>query len=121
MADADENWVKVKVQMMHGDEIAMGPGKAALLDAIAQTGSISAAGRMLGMSYRRTWMLVDVMNRSWRSKLVETQAGGGAGRGARLTEDGQHVLNAFRAIEAAIGDTVHGPLLDRLDALRRRD
>ncbi len=118
MADAGGNWLKVKVQLMHGDEIAMGPGKAVLLDAIAQTGSISAAGRMLGMSYRRTWMLVDVMNRCWREKLVEAQAGGGTGRGARVTDLGQHVLGAYRAMEAAIDESAHGPALAELESLR---
>jgi molybdate transport system regulatory protein len=118
MAIAGEKWVKIKVQLMHGEEIAMGPGKAALLDAIAQTGSISAAGRMLGMSYRRTWMLVDVMNRCWKQKLVETQAGGGAGRGARLTDDGQRVLRAYRVMEAAIDESTRSPALAELESLR---
>ena len=60
--------LKIKVQIYSGDEIAMGPGKADLLDAIAREGSISAAGRALGMSYRRTWLLVDVMNRLRRDR-----------------------------------------------------
>ena len=61
--------LKIKLQLFCGDEIAMGPGKADLLEAIAREGSISGAGRALGMSYRRTWMLVDVMNRCWRQPL----------------------------------------------------
>jgi len=79
----------------------MGPGKADLLDAIAREGSISAAGRALGMSYRRTWLLVDEMNRCFRDRLVETLAGGGRERGARLTVAGQEVLHAYRRLEAA--------------------
>lgn len=79
----------------------MGPGKADLLDAIAQHGSISAAGRALGMSYRRTWLLVDEMNRCFRDRLVETLAGGGRERGARLTDAGRGVLDAYRWLEAA--------------------
>src|SRR3546814_17276525 len=72
--------LKIKLQLFCGDEIAMGPGKADLLEAISAQGSISAAGRALGMSYRRTWLLVDVMNRCFRAPLVETAAGGSHGR-----------------------------------------
>lgn len=92
--------LKLKAQLLCGDEFAMGPGKADLLEAIAAEGSISAAGRRLGMSYRRTWMLVDAMNRCWSDKLVETLVGGGRERGARLTQEGQEVLAAYRALEA---------------------
>ena len=73
---------KIKVQIYCGDEIAMGPGKADLLEAIAREGSISAAGRALGMSYRRTWLLVDAMNRCWDLPLVETALGGSKGGGS---------------------------------------
>lgn len=109
--------VKVKVQCMLGEDIAMGPGKAALLEAIAREGSISGAGRALGMSYRRTWMLVDVMNRCWRGKLVDTLSGGGRERGARLTEEGARVLNAYRGLEAAIAEIAGGPAGAALVAL----
>jgi molybdate transport system regulatory protein len=64
--------LKLKIQITCGAEIAMGPGKADLLDAIAREGSISGAGRLLGMSYRRAWQLVDVMNRCWNEPLVIT-------------------------------------------------
>ena len=94
--------LKLKAQLLCGAEIAMGPGKADLLAAIAQEGSISAAGRSLGMSYRRTWLLVDVMNRSWRAPLVETVAGGKRGGGARLTEFGAEILGHYRALEHSI-------------------
>ena len=90
--------LKVKLQLLSGDTLAFGPGKADLLEAIAATGSISAAGRKLGMSYRRCWLLVDGMNRCFRDRLVETAPGGG-GRGAWLSEAGEHVLAAYRALE----------------------
>ena len=80
--------LKLKLQLYCGDEIAMGPGKADLLEAIAREGSISAAGRALGMSYRRAWMLVDTMNRCFRAPLVETHPGGGKNAGAQLTPEG---------------------------------
>ena len=92
--------LKLKLQIVCGDEFAMGPGKADLLEAIDREGSISGAGRTLGMSYRRTWLLVDQMNRCFREKLVETLSGGGHERGARLTAFGRTMLTAFRSIEA---------------------
>ena len=77
--------LKLKLQVYCGDEIAMGPGKAALLRAIQRTGSISAAGRELGMSYRRAWLLVDTMNRCFAAPLVKAQSGSGA----RVTAAGE--------------------------------
>lgn len=64
--------LKLKAQILCGDEIAIGPGKADLLEAIAVTGSISNAGLRLGFSYRRTWLLTDAMNRCWRERLIVT-------------------------------------------------
>jgi molybdate transport system regulatory protein len=106
--------LKLKAQILCGDAIAMGPGKADLLDAIVREGSISAAGRALGMSYRRCWLLVDEMNRCWRDRLVVTGRGGGGG--AALTDAGRQVLAAYRALEAAIdaaaGDTAAFAVLE---------
>ncbi len=87
--------LKIKIQIYCGDQIAMGPGKADLLDAIAAEGSISAAGRKLGMSYRRCWLLVDVMNRCWAEPLVATSS-----EGAQLTESGVAILTAYRGLQA---------------------
>lgn len=95
--------LKITLRLYCGDEIAMGPGKADLLDAIAREGSISAAGRALGMSYRRTWLLVDVMNRCWDGPLVATSMGGKVGGGARVTALGQSVLSGYRALQAVAG------------------
>lgn len=67
---------KVTFRLLHQHEIALGPGKAELLQAIDQTGSISAAGKSMNMSYRRAWMLVDVMNRCFKQPLVQTAKGG---------------------------------------------
>ena len=110
--------LKLKAQLFCGDEIAMGPGKAALLDAIAAHGSISAAARAIGMSYRRAWLLVDTMNRCWAEPLVETAAGGSKGGGARISEAGRAVLADYRALEAAI--EAAGAAQDRLLAPRMR-
>jgi molybdate transport system regulatory protein len=108
--------LKVKLQLMCGDEPAMGPGKADLLEAITQEGSISGAGRRLGMSYRRTWLLVDMMNRCWTAPLVEAAPGGGPGRGARLTDCGREVLEAYRALEARLEAAAFGEPMTILSA-----
>ena len=94
--------LKIKVQLYCGDEIAVGPGKADLLEAIEREGSISAAGRALGMSYRRTWLLVDTMNRCWQEPLVQTAAGGSHGGGARVTPLGRAVLGHYRALQGRL-------------------
>jgi molybdate transport system regulatory protein len=91
---------EARLRVLFGSAIAMGPGKAELLDAIARTGSISAAGRAMGMSYRRAWLLVDTMNRCFRAPLVEAVKGGPQGGGARLTPLGIEVLERYRAMEA---------------------
>jgi molybdate transport system regulatory protein len=100
--------LKLKLQLYCGDEIAMGPGKADLLEAIARTGSISAAGRALGMSYRRAWLLVDTMNRCFSLPLVETRPGGGQAAGARLTAEGEAALAAYRGLSEQVERGVSG-------------
>jgi len=89
----------VRIGIPLGDVYAMGPGKADLLEAIHETGSISAAGRKLGMSYRRTWLLVDEMNRCFRSPLVEARLGGSGGGGAKVTELGHAALLRYRELQ----------------------
>lgn len=106
--------LKIKIQIFCGDEIAMGPGKADLLEAIDKEGSISAAGRALGMSYRRTWLLVDAMNRCWREPLVDTVAGGSHGGGARLTQHGRWILEQYRTLSEACRRGAEGPGLESL-------
>ncbi len=113
--------LKLKAQVMCGDEFALGPGKAALLEAIDREGSISAAGRALGMSYRRTWLLVDTMNRCWTERLVEAHAGGGKDRGAKLTDTGRRVLAAYRALEESLTRTADGAALAELRSLLREE
>ena len=94
--------LKIQARVMLDEEIAFGPGKADLLDAIAATGSISSAGKQLGMSYRRTWLLVDSMNGCFQKPLVETTTGGIQGGGTRLTDDGIDVLKRYRQLQADI-------------------
>lgn len=97
--------LKITTQLYCGEEIAMGPGKADLLEAIRAHGSISAAGRAMAMSYRRTWQLVDTMNRCWREPLVETFPGSSHnGGGARVTAFGDAVLAHYRALQGKLAD-----------------
>ena len=94
-----ETTLRPQLRISFRKSIAMGPGKADLLDAIAESGSISAAARKLGMSYRRAWLLVDTMNASFKSPLVETLTGGAQGGGAQVTELGQDVVKRYRQME----------------------
>ena len=93
--------LKLSLRLMHGEEIAFGPGKADLLEAIVRTGSISAAGKSMEMSYRRAWQLVDMMNRCFKSPLVGTAKGGSHGGGAWLTPLGEEVLAHYRTMDSA--------------------
>ena len=111
--------LKLKAQLFCGEERAFGPGRADVLEAIAREGSISAAGRSLGMSYRFIWLLVDSMNRCFRERLVETAAGGSRGGGAVLTDAGRRALAAYRALEAQMMQGARGGPLDTLCALLR--
>jgi len=89
---------------------AMGPGKAELVERIAQTGSISAAARAMGMSYRRAWQLVEALNRDYRERVIDTATGGKRGGGARVTAFGQEVVERFRAMEDKASAAIAGDL-----------
>jgi molybdate transport system regulatory protein len=111
--------LKLKLQLFCGDEIAMGPGKADLLEAIARAGSISGAGRALGMSYRRAWLLVDTMNRCFEKPLVQTHPGGGKDAGAKLTAEGEATLAAYRGLSSQVERGTAGPEYEALQAAIR--
>ncbi|MNR90711.1 Molybdenum-pterin-binding protein MopA [compost metagenome] len=88
-----------RVRVLMGELTAMGPGRADLIDAIARTGSISAAGREMNMSYRRAWTLVETTNASFIEPLVITSTGGSGGGGAQVTDFGRGVVERYRAME----------------------
>lgn len=90
--------LSIRIDFATGAKI--GPGKVAVLEEIGRTGSISAAGRALAMSYRRTWLLVEEMNVTLGKPVVETSAGGSGGGGASLTKLGKAVIAEYRAIQA---------------------
>jgi molybdate transport system regulatory protein len=94
--------VTLRLRLLFGDRLIFGPGKGELLARIAETGSIAAAGRAMGMSYKRAWALVEEMNAAFRAPLVLSVRGGAGGGGAVLSEDGQAVLAAYRDILTAI-------------------
>jgi molybdate transport system regulatory protein len=104
----------LRIRIVFGDEEMIGPGKAELLERIDRCGSIAAAGREMGMSYKRAWELVGTLNAMFREPLVDSTRGGPGGGGAVLTEAGRTVLSLYRAFEA---DAAAGGA-KRLDAMR---
>ena len=99
MGNAATHQLSIRIDLLSGGRI--GPGKIALLEEIGRSGSISAAGRAMKMSYRRAWQLVEDLNRNFGSPVVETAAGGVGGGGARLTNAGTTLVQHYRALEKA--------------------
>lgn len=100
------------------DEAMLGPGKAELLARIRETGSISAAGRQMGMSYKRAWSLVEEMNGAFRAPVVTSSRGGAGGGGAQLTEAGEAVLRLYRAVVERAAEAAAAELAE-LEAMLR--
>ena len=90
---------RFRLRVTAGEAIFVGPGKVALLEAIRDTRSITAAAKSLGMSYRRAWLLVDELNRSLASVAVESAIGGERGGGSALTALGRELVDVYRRIE----------------------
>ena len=103
-----------------GDEVALGPGKADLLEGIAAVGSIAEAAKQLGMSYMRAWTLVKTMNRCFRTPLVAMTRGGTERGGAQLTPTGRRVLELYRSLEQ-VSRTAVAPTWEELQTLVRPD
>ncbi len=80
-------------------DIMLGPGKADLLEGIRETGSISAAGRRMSMSYRRAWQLVEQLNLHFGAPVVATLTGGRGGGGAELTPLGEDIVATYRRMQ----------------------
>ena len=113
---------KLTIRIDLSDHGAIGPGKIRLLELVGESGSISAAGRAMNMSYRRAWLLIDGLNQCFRAPVVETQLGGNRGGGAMLTQLGHDVIARYRAIERAATKAGAAELaaLDAAQATRRR-
>jgi len=110
MPTLSANVIRLRVPI--GKNIAIGPGKAALLEAISETGSISAAGRKLNMSYRKAWLVVKDMNRFFKRPLVDASKGGLKGGGAHLTEMGCEVLEKYRRLEMTAWESISEDIVD---------
>lgn len=117
--NASAEAVQPQLRISFRKSIAMGPGKADLLGAIAETGSISAAARKLGMSYRRAWLLVDTMNNCFRLPVVETLTGGAQGGGAQVTAFGLDVVRRYRAMERKAASSVAHEMAEFSGLLQR--
>jgi molybdate transport system regulatory protein len=96
----------IKFRVYFDADTMLGPGKADLLQGILETGSIAAAGRRMGMSYKRAWYLVDTLNHYFSEPLVHAAKGGKAGGGASLTPTGHLVLEAYRRMQAKVADAI---------------
>ena len=107
-----DHMLHLRIDLAPGTQL--GPGKAMLLEKISETGSIAAAGRSMGMSYKRAWYLVDTLNGYFHAPLVVSSKGGKAGGGATLTPLGAQVLALYRHMEDTAEVATHADL----DALR---
>lgn len=95
MSNVDSVYLRVTV-----GSATLGPGKADLLEAVEQAGSITGAGRATGMSYKRAWYLIETLNSEFNEPLVEASKGGSRGGGAKLTPTGKLVLKIYRRMQA---------------------
>jgi len=111
--------VHFRIRVTRGADIALGPGKVDLLEAIAKTGSITSAARVLGMSYRRAWLLVDTMNRSFNHPVVEAESGGSRGGGTHLSATGIEAVRRYRKIEQLAARAAAAEMRALLKLVRR--
>lgn len=109
---------RLRIRIVFGEAEMIGPGKAELLERIDRTGSIAAAGREMGMSYKRAWELVGTLNAMFRDPLVERVRGGPGGGGAVLTETGRQVVMQYRAFEHETAEAGASRLAALSDMLR---
>jgi molybdate transport system regulatory protein len=110
--------LKLTVVVASGARI--GPGKAKLLESIRDTGSISAAAREMGMSYKRAWQLLDSLNTAFEPAVITTSMGGPGGGGARLTDFGHELLERYRRMQEQ-SQAMFGEDLERLEQVARPD
>lgn len=96
-----DRMTRLSLRLDFGDTVRLGPGKVRLLELIGERGSITAAARAMGMSYRHAWLLVDSLNQAFTEPVVATRPGGKADKRAELTPFGREAIRRFRAMEAA--------------------
>ena len=110
---------RLRIRVQYGSGFAIGSGKADILQAVAETGSISAGARQMDMSYRRAWLLIDAMNRCFREPVVDTATGGKGGGGAQITPFGRVVLKGFRTMESRAMASIAKEMPDFSKLLRK--
>jgi molybdate transport system regulatory protein len=111
---------RLKLTVILASGARIGPGKAKLLESIRSTGSISAAAREMGMSYKRAWLLLDSLNAAFEPAVVTTTLGGPGGGGARLTDFGRELLERYRRMEQQV-QAMFGEDLEHLQRVARPD
>lgn len=99
MSDPTGPRLRIKLRLEYDSPLILGPGKAELLARIERLGSISAAAREMGMSYKRAWTLVEEMNIAFADPVIDSARGGAGGGGASVTSTGRQVLHHYRALE----------------------
>ena len=104
-----------RMRIRKGDTVALGPGKVALLEAVREHGSISAAARSMEMSYRRAWLLIDELNRSLKSPATVSEQGGQSGGGCVLTPVGEDIIRLYRDVKVQ----AHEACAKQIAALKR--
>lgn len=109
---------RLRIRIVFGEDEMLGPGKAELLERIGRCGSIAAAGREMGMSYKRAWEIVGTLNAMFRAPLVISSRGGPGGGGAALTDEGQRILDLYRGVEAEAAQAGARQLAALRDRLR---
>ncbi len=114
--DQETQRPRLRIRIIFGEAEMMGPGKAELLERIDSTGSIAAAGREMGMSYKRAWELIGTLNTMFQGPVVTSTRGGPGGGGAVLTDMGREVLRLYRGFEAEAAQA-GGRQLDAFSAL----
>lgn len=105
--DNEEYTVETRIWIKGSKGTYLGEGRIALLEKIGETGSISAAARSLGMSYRKAWKLVESMNSQAPTPLVIRQAGGASGGGTQLTEAGREASKVYKSLTSKLNDLLN--------------
>ncbi len=101
---------KLRIRIEFDGHRSLGPGKIQLLEAVAEYGSISAAARSMEMSYRHAWEMLDDVNQCFREPVIETETGGRAGGGARVTRIGHDLIERYRAMQGKAASAVEEDL-----------
>lgn len=113
--------VRWRMRIMWGDVIAIGPGKISLLEAVREQGSITAAAKSLGMSYRRAWLLLNEINSTLKMPATVSQHGGSAGGVSKLTDVGEEVIRLYRLIEKKAAQANESELDQLINLLKKVD